>query len=115
MVRYLSILLLCSLIPLCGTAQADQAANAYPHSQPELQSLANAPSQDQLRATITKLVSFGTRHTLSDTKYDTRGIGAARRWVKSRFEAISKDCGAAWKLSHHLKWSAASAFPHRPR
>lgn len=98
MVRYLSILLLCSLIPLCGTAQADQAANAYPHSQPELQSLANAPSQDQLRATITKLVSFGTRHTLSDTKSDTRGIGAARRWVKSRFEAISKDCGGCLEI-----------------
>ena len=30
---------------------------------------------------------------LSDTKSDTRGIGAARRWVKSRFDAISKDCG----------------------
>jgi Zn-dependent M28 family amino/carboxypeptidase len=98
MVRYLSILVLFSLIPLCGTAEADQAANAYPHSQPELQSLANAPSQDQLRATIAKLVSFGTRHTLSDTKSDTRGIGASRRWVKSRFEAISKDCGGCLEI-----------------
>ena len=98
MVRYLSILVLFSLIPLCGTAEADQAANAYPHSQPELQSLANAPSQDQLRATIAKLVSFGTRHTLSDTKSDTRGIGASRRWVMSRFEAISKDCGGCLEI-----------------
>ncbi len=47
----------------------------------------------QLRATIEKLVSFGTRHTASDTKSDTRGIGAARRWVATRFESISKDCG----------------------
>jgi len=32
------------------------------------------------------LTSFGTRHTLSDTKSDTRGIGAARRWVFKAFE-----------------------------
>ncbi len=47
----------------------------------------------ELRATITKLVSFGTRHTASDTKSDTRGIGAARRWAASRFAAIARDCG----------------------
>jgi hypothetical protein len=61
--------------------------------QPALHDIADAVSPVELQATITKLVSFGTRHTLSDTKSDTRGIGAARRWVKGRFEAISKDCG----------------------
>jgi Zn-dependent M28 family amino/carboxypeptidase len=66
---------------------------AEPLEQPSLHALASAPSETELRATIEKLVSFGTRHTLSDTKSDTRGIGAARRWVKSRFEAISRDCG----------------------
>lgn len=63
------------------------------HEQPALHALAQAPSEAELRATITRLVGFGTRHTLSDTKSDTRGIGAARRWVKARFEAISRDCG----------------------
>lgn len=58
-----------------------------------MHALAQAPSEAELRATITRLVGFGTRHTLSDTKSDTRGIGAARRWVKARFEAISRDCG----------------------
>lgn len=74
---------------------AAQAASlpAMPHEQPALRALAGAPSEAELRATITKLVGFGTRHTLSDTKSDTRGIGAARRWVKARFEAISRDCG----------------------
>ena len=84
-----------SLLLLAGV-HASAAASpppAVPREQPELTALASAPSEAQLRATITKLVSFGTRHTLSDTKSDTRGIGAARRWVKSRFEAISKDCG----------------------
>lgn len=47
----------------------------------------------ELRATIERLVSFGTRHTASETASETRGIGAARRWVASRFAAISRDCG----------------------
>jgi Zn-dependent M28 family amino/carboxypeptidase len=63
-----------------------------------LHAIADAVSADQLHATIEKLVGFGTRHTLSDTQSDTRGIGAARRWAKSRFEAISKDCGGCLEI-----------------
>ena len=39
-----------------------------------------------IQRNIEKLVSFGTRHTLSDTVSQTRGIGAARRWIKSEME-----------------------------
>jgi hypothetical protein len=35
----------------------------------------------RMKQTVEKLVSFGTRHTLSDPTSDTRGIGAARRWI----------------------------------
>jgi len=52
-----------------------------------------AVSADRLEADITRLANFGTRHTLSDTLSDTRGIGAARRWIKSEFDKISEDCG----------------------
>ena len=41
---------------------------------------------------VITLVNFGTRHTLSDTLSKSRGIGASRRWIKSEFEKISKDC-----------------------
>lgn len=51
------------------------------------------PDPAQLKATITALVGFGTRHTLSTTTDPKRGIGAARRWAAGRFEAIGKDCG----------------------
>ncbi|CAN5564003.1 M20/M25/M40 family metallo-hydrolase [soil metagenome] len=61
--------------------------------QPELVQIAKAVQQDRLKATITKLVAFGTRHTLSDRTSATRGIGAAERWTAAQFEAISKDCG----------------------
>jgi Zn-dependent M28 family amino/carboxypeptidase len=80
---------------LCLAVAAAHADSTPPQSleQPSLHALATAPSEAELHATIEKLIGFGTRHTLSDTKSDTRGIGAARRWVKSRFEQISKDCG----------------------
>ena len=86
------LLLSLALLPTLVFASQGNSP-AEPLEQPSLHALASAPSETELRATIEKLISFGTRHTLSDTKSDTRGIGAARRWVKSRFEAISRDCG----------------------
>ena len=59
---------------------------------PLLQSIAADVRADALRTTIDKLVGFGTRHTLSDVQSATRGIGAARRWTKGRFEEISRKC-----------------------
>ncbi len=49
-------------------------------------------SEDRIENSITKLVSFGTRHTLSDTVSNDSGIGAARRWIKKSFEEISNNC-----------------------
>lgn len=57
-----------------------------------LTEIATAPSAERIEKDIRKLVGFGTRHTLSDTLSKTRGIGAARRWIKSEFEAISNNC-----------------------
>lgn len=52
----------------------------------------NAVSADRIKADITTLANFGTRHTLSDTLSNTRGIGAARRWIKAEFDKIAADC-----------------------
>jgi hypothetical protein len=54
-----------------------------------------APEADpaRLRADVEKLVSFGTRHTLSSPDHPTRGIGAARRWAAAEFARIGKSCG----------------------
>ncbi|WP_426192725.1 M20/M25/M40 family metallo-hydrolase [Massilia sp. DWR3-1-1] len=49
-----------------------------------------AISPGRIEGYVNKLVGFGTRHTLSETDSDTRGIGAARRWIKSELER----CGA---------------------
>ena len=50
-------------------------------------------SADRLEQDIRTLAGFGTRNTMSDTTSDTRGIGAARRWIKAEFDSISAACG----------------------
>ena len=52
----------------------------------------------RLKASVAKLVSFGTRHTLSSATDPKRGIGAARNWGASEFERISKACGGCLKV-----------------
>jgi Zn-dependent M28 family amino/carboxypeptidase len=51
------------------------------------------PDPARLKATVEKLVSFGTRHTLSDPDNPTRGIGAARRWFAAELSKIGDQCG----------------------
>ncbi len=66
--------------------------------QASLHAIAEAVSAQRIEQDISTLVSFGTRHTLSETKSDTRGIGAARRWVKAEFDNISADCGGCLEV-----------------
>lgn len=56
---------------------------------PEIKKMISEIKAENLEATIHKLVSFGTRHTLSDTKSKTKGIGAAQQWVKSEFDRFA--------------------------
>ena len=51
-------------------------------------------SANQLEYYVQSLVDFGTRNTFSETESDTRGIGAARRWMKKEFDLISEDCNS---------------------
>ena len=49
-------------------------------------------SADSIEADIRTLAGFGTRNTFSDTVSNTRGIGAARRFIKADFDRISSEC-----------------------
>ena len=53
----------------------------------------NKVSKDSLKANVEKLVSFGTRHTMSTTTDDAKGVGAARNWVLSKFKTYAKNSG----------------------
>ncbi len=64
----------------------------FAQTDPKIYDIINAISAENIKADITTLANFGTRHTLSDTLSNTRGIGAARRWIKNEFEKISSNC-----------------------
>lgn len=66
--------------------------------QPDLVAIVRAVSAEEQKAFLTRLVACGTRHTLSDTTSPTRGIGAARRFVKARFEDYAKACGGCLEI-----------------
>ncbi|WP_244325697.1 M28 family peptidase [Shewanella aestuarii] len=77
-----------------------KAENAAAPSQEDLRlyDIATAPSPQRIEQDLRKLVSFGTRHTLSDTTSDTQGIGAARRWIEAEFKRISTECGGCLEV-----------------
>jgi hypothetical protein len=66
---------------------------------PAAASAQTAPDPARLKADVTKLVSFGTRHTLSDPDHPTRGIGAARRWYADEMKRIGERCGGCLQVS----------------
>ncbi len=74
-----------------------------PSEQAVLRDIQRAVSSDRLKSDVTKLVSFGTRHTLSETESDTQGIGASRRWIKSEFDKISAQCGGCLEVVYQRK------------
>lgn len=75
-------ILLVVLISFITNAQTDQ----------KIYDIIKAVSAERIENDIRTLANFGTRNTFSDTVSDTRGIGAARRWIKNEFEKISADC-----------------------
>ena len=71
------------VLPQAGPQQDD----------PKIHEIVASVSADRIEADIRTLVGFGTRNTMSDTLSATRGIGAARRWIKAEFDRISDACG----------------------
>ncbi|WP_416877377.1 M28 family metallopeptidase [Litorimonas sp.] len=77
-----------------------QSQDAPPSEVQKIYDIAVAPSPERIRSDIQTLVDFGTRHTLSETESDTRGIGAARRWIFNEFEKISAECGGCLEVMY---------------
>ena len=78
---------------------------------PEIKKMVAEVKAENLEATVRKLASFGTRHTLSDTKSNTRGIGAAQRWVKSEFDKYATESGG--RLSSTIDYFTIKADGNR--
>jgi hypothetical protein len=67
-------------------------------SDPEIAKMVKEISAKNIEATIRKLVSFGTRNTLSEQDNPVRGVGAARDWIYSEFQKISAACGGCLQV-----------------
>jgi len=84
-------LLLTSAFLLSVSASAHQLkgdrAPVPPAEVLDVYDIAIEPSAERIKNDIQTLVDFGTRHTLSETKSETRGIGAARRRQRHRHTA----------------------------
>ena len=93
MKKYLTSLALATAIAIPASAHDENTPQKAPPSEVMiLYDIATAPDADRIYDDIKTLADFGTRHTLSETQSDTRGIGAARRWIKTEFEEISAQC-----------------------
>lgn len=99
--RISSSLLAALLALAAGAATAATASPAdsaaapdLKRQQPQINKILAEVSPKRIEAYVAKLVGFGSRHTMSETESDTRGIGAARRWIKAELER----CGAGTPL-----------------
>lgn len=106
---YRSVLLLLTM--LCTLSLVSQSRHGVDE---RLYDIISACSADRIQKDIETLVGFGTRHTLSDTLSETRGIGAARRWIKSAFDQISKECGGCLEVQYMSGIINAGISPRIP-
>ncbi len=88
----ISLIFICIFLFISPDLKAQESIKVY--------EIIDAVSANRIEKDIQKLVSFGTRHTLSDTTSKTRGIGAARRWINSEFEKISEECNGCLEVSY---------------
>jgi len=82
-------------LPPAGAGQAQ----IPPRLNPQIEKIVAEISPANIEAGVRKLAGFGTRHTLSDQESPTRGIGAARRWIKAEMERYSRESGGRLEVA----------------
>ena len=81
---------------------------------PDIDKIVKEISATRIEATIRKLVSFETRNSLSETKSETKGIGAARRWIKVELERCGKENGGRLRVEFDEHLAPVSARVPQP-
>ena len=95
-----SLVALAVALTLISPAAAQRSRRAPPPAPPQLSlnDIADQVSEPALRATVERLVSFGTRHTLSSRDDPRRGIGAALTWTESELQRLARECGGCLEV-----------------
>src|SRR5215831_18764931 len=77
------------IAPASAASASVGSATTTGNFDPALRALISQIDPNRIQATIEKLVSFGTRHTLSSQTDPVRGIGAATAWVTQQMQAFA--------------------------
>ena len=104
MKRRAIILSICFLGMILTAFQGVRPARAIQVQQsgkpnPQIEKILGEISSTNIESIIRKLVSFGTRHTLSSQDDPARGIGAARRWIREEFDRYSRESGGRLQIT----------------
>src|SRR5205085_6907967 len=94
-----------------SNARARTAAGARMTRDPEIARMLAEIDARNIERTIRKLVSFGTRNTLSAQDDPKRGIGAARDWLYSEFQQIAQTSGGRMSVEKQAYTQAAQPPP----
>ncbi len=112
-IRMALSILLAATVPASALADTPSTAPADAISA-RLDAIGRAPSAQRIETDIRRLVSFGTRHTLSDTQSQARGIGAATRWIFDEFNRISRACGGCLDVQY-VRGTVKAGEPRIPQ
>ena len=105
--------LIYSFLLIASFSFAQQAVP--PQTDLRMYDIINAVSAERLENDIRILANFGTRNTFSDTVSSTRGIGAARRWIKAEFDKISKACNNCLEVFYQKDLVTKEGNPRVPK
>lgn len=84
----------------CGLfAMGQEPEPILPVVDTEIAARVGEVSADSIEHYIRTLAAFETRHSLSDTVSDHRGIGAARRWVAAKLRSFKVGDGSTMHVS----------------
>lgn len=110
-------LLACAFgVPLAAVAQESAHLVAGPPTvDARLYAIARAPQATRIERDVRALAGFGTRNTFSDTVSTTRGIGAARRYLKAQLVAISQACGGCLEVVEQRTYVPGGTGERIPR
>src|SRR4051812_34568935 len=90
------------LFPVNAVAQ--RATPARQQLDPRIVGAVKDASSARVKATIEKLVSFGTRNTLSSNDAELakqgKGVVAAREWLKSEYDRYATACGGCLEVQY---------------
>lgn len=105
--KYASGLFACAVISSSHAAGPAEHNPSNP-SNPHIEAIVAGISAQRIEARIRTLAGFHTRHTLSDTASESRGIGAARRWIKAELEQCNREADGRLQVSFDAYTQPAS-------